>query len=612
MRRSKALLLALLLCLSWVASTAAESPASWTVLVYMVGGDLENGPWVKGLATADVREMLSVPGIDLWLCTGGAEEWQNGSPIASNQCTIWQAGNGELQERLSLGQVSMGDPNTLSAFVGYVQQQRPNSRYGLILWDHGAGPLGGFGRDQKNQDDSLTLAELRQALENVRPLACVGVDACLMASSEVAFALRDKVEVLVASEEKEDSLGWDYATALQAFHSGHTAEEAAAALVEAYRQAHQDAAGVFTLSAVRCAAMTEVSDATEALFQCALRSLTLGGYPLLSKLWSGLYSVGGINQPRYDLVDCYALGQSLLPYYPEEAQALLDALTQAMVSSFSSVDGLNGLSLYLPWENQAQYKKERSAYLSICDAYSLFLERYTGFWGTSAAVLATLPAVQAGAQNLEWQLSPQQAELVSSAGVLLFHRLDDAYYLVSSENGLLLDQEGRLRYTFTDRALWFAGEGKSILLPLLNIDRQSGTPKGSYSAMLSYADETDVRISAVRLEVALQEDTASILRVYPLEQTPQSGKREADLSRFLEISCMETGYVPAFDESCGLMPFSQWMQTEAVLMDGWIPLNKPYTLVWGPYPADWKLYALIRFQDVYGNEHVSQLIPIER
>lgn len=613
MRRSKALLLALLLCLSRVASTAAESPASWTVLVYMVGGDLENGPWAKGLATADVLEMLSVPGIDLWLCTGGAEEWQTGSPIASNQCTIWQVREGELQERLSLGQVSMGDPNTLSAFVGHVQQQRPGSLYGLILWDHGAGPLGGFGRDQKNQDDSLTLGELCQALENVQPLACVGVDACLMASSEVAFALRDRVEYLVASEEKEDSLGWNYATALPAFKSGHTAEQAAAALVEAYRQTHQDAAaGVFTLSAVRCAAMTEVSYATEALFQCALCSLTLGGYPLLSRLWSGLYSVGGINQPRYDLVDHYALGQSLLPYYPEEAQALLDALKQAIVSSFSSVNGLNGLSLYLPMENQAQYQKERSSYSSICDAYNLFLDRYTSFWGASPSVLDTLPAVQVGTQNLEWPLSPQQANLVNSASVLLFHRLDGAYYLLSSENGINLDDEGRLRYAFADKSLWFVGEEKSVLLPLLNIDRQSTTPKGFYSAMLSYADETDVRISAVRLEIALQEDAAAILRVYPLEHTLESGKREADLSRFLEISCIETGYMPAWNESGDLMPFSQWEQTETVLMDGWVQLNRPYTLAWRPYPADWELYALLCFRDVYGNEHVSHLIPVER
>ena len=78
------------------------------------------------------------------------------------------------------------------------------------------------------------------------------------------------------------------------------------------------------------------------------------------------------------------------------------------------------------------------------------------------------------------------------------------------------------------------------------------------------------------------------------------------------ISCIETGYMPAWNESGDLMPFSQWEQTETVLMDGWVQLNRPYTLAWRPYPADWELYALLCFRDVYGNEHVSHLIPVER
>ena len=58
----------------------------------------------------------------------------------------------------------MGDPDTLTDFINYASQTFPARHYGLVLWNHGAGPIGGYGSDSYFEGDSLLLPELRQAV----------------------------------------------------------------------------------------------------------------------------------------------------------------------------------------------------------------------------------------------------------------------------------------------------------------------------------------------------------------------------------------------------------------------------------------------------------------
>ena len=105
---------------------------------------------------------------------------------------------------------NMGDPLTLSSFLNYGFDFFPADSYSLILWDHGGGPVLGYGVDE-NFRDLLTLDELSEALEDsvgahMTKLEWIGFDACLMSSLEVASVLAPYANYMIASQETEP--GW--------------------------------------------------------------------------------------------------------------------------------------------------------------------------------------------------------------------------------------------------------------------------------------------------------------------------------------------------------------------------------------------------------------------
>lgn len=108
----------------------------------------------------------------------------------------------------------MGDPLTLSSFLNYGFDFFPADSYSLILWDHGGGPVLGYGVDE-NFRDLLTLDELSEALEDsvgahMTKLEWIGFDACLMSSLEVASVLAPYANYMIASQETEPGWGWNY------------------------------------------------------------------------------------------------------------------------------------------------------------------------------------------------------------------------------------------------------------------------------------------------------------------------------------------------------------------------------------------------------------------
>ena len=87
---------------------------------------------------------------------------------------------------------NMGIPRTLSEFINYCTTYYPARHYGLIFWDHGAGPVWGYGYDELFDNDGLLLGEFRSAMDNTQfgqdhKLDWVGFDACLMGCIENAI-----------------------------------------------------------------------------------------------------------------------------------------------------------------------------------------------------------------------------------------------------------------------------------------------------------------------------------------------------------------------------------------------------------------------------------------
>lgn len=129
---------------------------------------------------------------------------------------------------MDLGELNMGDANTLIDFVDWASRTYPSENYVLIMSDHGMGWPGGWSdpapaqRESNSplsngmQDNILYLNEIQYALAqiqaktNIDMFELIGMDACLMGQMEVYAALQPYARYVVASEETEPGVGWAY------------------------------------------------------------------------------------------------------------------------------------------------------------------------------------------------------------------------------------------------------------------------------------------------------------------------------------------------------------------------------------------------------------------
>lgn len=186
---------------------------SATVLVYLNGSDLESQ---AGEATSDIAEMLE-SGIganaNVVIETLGTSEWQDYG-IASDHTQRYIVNQGKLElVDDSLGQLDTTDPKTLADFIKWGVEKYPADRYILLFWDHGAGPVYGFGYDEfQSEESALTLDEMKQALE-ANPdvhFDIIGMDCCIMGSLETCLVLQPFCDYTIVSEDFEPGIGWSY------------------------------------------------------------------------------------------------------------------------------------------------------------------------------------------------------------------------------------------------------------------------------------------------------------------------------------------------------------------------------------------------------------------
>ena len=155
-----------------------------------------------------------------------------------------------------IGEVNMGDSDTLVDFVSWASSTYPADNHILIMSDHGMGWPGGWSDPSPAQkdnssnapltsalkDDILYLNEIEDALSriqsntNIDKFELIGMDACLMSQMEVYSALAPYSKFAVASEETEPGLGWAYSAflSLMVYNPDLSTEELATNIVDTY------------------------------------------------------------------------------------------------------------------------------------------------------------------------------------------------------------------------------------------------------------------------------------------------------------------------------------------------------------------------------------------
>lgn len=190
----------------------------WAILVYLnADNNLESYGYqdiaemqVAG-STADVDIVVL---LDTYAADGGD----------ARKLYVNQGGTSEIE---NLGEVDMGDWQTLADFGTWAVQAYPARHYALVLWDHGDGwksssqsdrqLFKAFSTDDHGSSDGISISngDYAKALGAITAalgdkLDIIGFDACLMGMWEVAEATGPYAHTFVASEETIPLEGWSY------------------------------------------------------------------------------------------------------------------------------------------------------------------------------------------------------------------------------------------------------------------------------------------------------------------------------------------------------------------------------------------------------------------
>lgn len=393
------------LCLPYMGKEAsAASKADYTILVYMVGSDLESGDGA-GAASADLEEMMRVGStgkVNVIVETGGSAEWMN-DQISNKTNQRWLVQKGGLKLLQSVGKRNMGDPNTLADFLQWSVRTYPASKYALIMWDHGAGSVHGFGADELFDNDALTLDEMQTGFAKAyrstkSKFELIGFDACLMANLETAKVVQPYANYLVASEELEPGHGWNYTPVLAEVtkNGSVSGKRLGTVIADGYRQQakSEGTEDTITLSVVDLAKLKPLLAAFDGL--AGKMTPNIGNVEHIKWLSKARYKAedygsAGERGGSTDMTDLNDLSKQLAAQYPQQAAQIAAALKQAVVYNINSTakPKASGLSIYFPSKDRDNFKENYAIYsrIDFSKNYKTFLASYIGkLLGDSNAV----------------------------------------------------------------------------------------------------------------------------------------------------------------------------------------------------------------------------------
>ena len=203
-----------------------DNPADYTLMVYMMGSDLEHKQYSATEDIVEMESMGSTNNVNIIIQTGGGGKEAIINDKRFIDFSIVQRHlifKNDFQTLENLGEKNMANSNTLSDFLQWGITKFPAKKYAVILWDHGSG-VNGFGADRNFGDDKLTPNEIQKAFSDVirnenKKFELIGFDACLMASVEIADKIKSFGNYMVASEELEPPWGWDYSFLIKSLNS---------------------------------------------------------------------------------------------------------------------------------------------------------------------------------------------------------------------------------------------------------------------------------------------------------------------------------------------------------------------------------------------------------
>lgn len=358
----------------------------WTVFVYMCGSDLESE---NGLGVGDIEEMAEAytdENVRFVVQTGGSSQW-NGYDISADSIQRLEITGGEVYLADETADANMGDEETLEDFLRWGVANYPADKMGVVLWNHGGGSITGVCFDEKNEYDSLSLTDLDKAFTAVfddmtDKFEFVGFDACLMATVETANVLVPHARYMIASEETEPGLGWDYTRIgeyLSAYPNCTGAElgkEAADSFYDSCAATDEEAGATLSVTDLSKidGLISAINSAAASMNAAADDSSAMAG---MVRSIQKAKNYGGNNKSEgyTNMVD---LGELFRAACDEsDAQAVLDALNEAIIYNRygEEEENSNGLATYYPLSIEGSQELEIFKDICVSPQYMSFVDR---------------------------------------------------------------------------------------------------------------------------------------------------------------------------------------------------------------------------------------------
>ena len=614
-----------------------SNPIGKTVMVYVVGSDLES---VNGAASVDLSE-ISESGVDtdannVLVYTGGSLLWQNEYVTAEENAILKLTGD-TFEKLESYPIKSMGESSTLSEFITYGMTNYPNEQYVLLLWNHGGGPIQGYGFDELNDYDILSMEEIQTALTQAglneeKQLELIGFDACLMGNIETAWCLKDYAKYMVASQETEPGFGWDYEFLenLQYYQNG---QELGKYIIDSYISSHK--LYEMTLSCFDLSKVDKVEKSINDLFADVGTEITPETFAKLSKIryeTKSFAKAGGDSE--YDIVDLNHLVTLLEEHYPEKAKIVKENISELVCYSQTNVTNASGVSICHPYEND-DYVENIDIYIQLYKKFG-FAENYTRYLLNFGLMLNGYDAdeivkysniiLNSGTNNtFKVELTTEQLKSLAGAKYTVYVKIPgeesntgkDEFFPIYTGEDITVDENGALYATYNSKAVFIVdkktGEDSGIPMCLDYLYDGSGDFRYSTDAFFSRitGSEYEFGYDAVDVKWMLKSEGDEVyfseaIRVPTDEEAANfvSGKQTVNPEDYDTYNIVNPSYFAVADEN-GNITLEKTGGGYGFVIDK----SSGYELQYKEIDNFNNYYMTFEFVDIYGVTTMTNLTP---
>ena len=592
-----------------------------TIMIYIVGSDLESKYYS---ASSDIYEMMTsgadFENINLLLYTGGAKSWYKDN-ISSNENAIYKVEKNEIVKLESYPLQDMGNSDTLLSFINYGYDNYKAEKYSLILWDHGGGPIYGFGLDEHNKLNYLSLLELKEALRfspfsEKNKLEFIGFDACLMSSIETSSVIKDYADYMIASEEVEPGGGWNYSF-LSNINKNSSSYDIGKNIVDTYNDYYgaNSLVNGTSLALIDLAKEGKVEENLNELFKDVDSDLVFN-FTSISRSRSITKTYGKTTTISYDLVDLYDLVSSLPSKYDDKKEKLIDSLKDFVKYQKTDLDGTNGISIYFPYENRSKLNTIMTIYknFNFASNYTDFIENFASklsSYSYSYNFYRNMPISEKN--ELTLQIDGDAIDNVAKANYLIFEK--DGDYFIPRYKGMDFKVDGNVITAELSKKAIVAHDKEGNYLYLTAFEKEKNDEYTKYiipATVQNWTNEdlSDFEILPIYVEFVVTKSNPSgvITSAYSVdENTNLSSKVGIDIYKWKLIQFVNAKY-KIFDENGNYS--TNWQvngDSEVIALEC---NTDDVEIEFTDLDSSKEYYAVLNVVDVKGVEYSTEVVKI--